>query len=131
MQTITYWSFSEKADRAFIEMSNKTWGFSAESDGKVGREIAQESLPSREQSTAQSAASYQCAKDRYDSKHQEFQQAEQQAILAYQSGNTKAGNLAMRKAIAIQLILPELALQLRQAEQVLKSDRKLMLSAKE
>jgi len=37
----------------------------------------------------------------------------------------------MGKAIAIQLILPQLASEFRQAEQVLKNAHKLMLSAKE
>ena len=36
----------------------------------------------------------------------------------------------MGKAIAIQLILPQLASEFRQAEQVLKNHHKLMLSAK-
>ena len=84
-----------------------------------------------QQSAASLAASYQCAKDLYESKQQEFKQAEQQAILAYESGNKQAGNLAMGKAIAIKLILSQLAEQLRQAEQMLKKDRKLMLLVKE
>jgi|GEM_PF-3228623 hypothetical protein len=37
----------------------------------------------------------------------------------------------MGKAIAIKLILPQLASEFRQAEQVLKNAHKLMLSAKE
>jgi len=131
MKIITYWSFREKADRTFTEFLNKIWGFSAESGRKVGREIAQESLPSIQQSAAEIAARYHCAKYRYDSKQQEFQETEQQAILAYESGNKEAGNLAMGKAIAIQLILPQLASEFRQAEQVLKNAHKLMLSAKE
>jgi phage shock protein A len=125
MKTITYEVFIEKADRTFIKFLNKIWRFSAESVQKVGLEVARVLLSSIEQPSAESVASYQCAKDLYDRKQQEFQQAEQQAILAYQSGNTATGNLAIGKAIAIKLTLPELALQLKQAEQMLKSDRKL------
>lgn len=130
MKTITCWLFSGQGDRTFLEILNKIWGFSAEDDPKVGREVARISLASIQQSAAQIAANYQCAKERYDTKQQEFQQAEQQAILAYQSCNKKAGNLAMGKAMAIKLILPQLASQFRQAEQVLKNHHKLMLSAK-
>ncbi|MEG3897955.1 MULTISPECIES: hypothetical protein [unclassified Microcoleus] len=131
MKTITYWLFSGQTARTFIEILNKIRLFSAEYGRKVGRELTQGSLPSIQQSAAQMAASYQCAKERYDTKQQEFQQAEQQAILAHQSCNKEAGNLAMGKAIAIKLILPQLASQFRQAEQVLKNHHKLMLSAKE
>lgn len=128
MKTIPYWSFSEKADRTFIEILNKIRGFSAEYGRKVGRELDRVSLPFIQQSAAQIAASYQCAKERYDTKQQEFQQAEQQAILAYQSCNKEAGNLAMGKAIAIKLTLPQLASQVRQAEQVSKNHHQLMLA---
>jgi phage shock protein A len=116
MKTITYGLLIKKADRTFIHTFHKIWRVSVESVPQVESEVAQESLPSIEQSAVQIAASYQCAKDRYKSKQQEFQQAEQQAIVAYQSGNTEAGNLAMGKAIAIKLILSELADQVRQAE---------------
>lgn len=119
MKTITYGLFIEKADRTFITLLNTIWRFSTESVQKIGREVARVSLSSIEQPSAESAASYQRAQDLYDRKHQEFHQAEQQAFLAYQSGNTATGNLAMGKAIAIKLTLPELALQLKQAEQAL------------
>lgn len=121
MKTITYGLFIDKADRNFIKVLNKIWRFSAELVQKAGREFARVSLSSIEQPSAESAASYQCAKDLYDRKQQEFLQAEQQAILAYQSGNTTAGNLAAGKVIALKLTLPELALQLKQAEQMLNS----------
>ncbi|MEG4278388.1 hypothetical protein QUA62_13060 [Microcoleus sp. MON1_C1] len=130
MKTITYWLFSGQTARTFIEILNKIWGLCAESGGRVGRELAQVSLPSIEQSAAKIAASYQCAKEQYDTKQQELKQAEQQAILAYQTCNKEAGNLAMGKAIAIKLILPQLASQSRQAEQMLKNNHKLMLLAK-
>jgi phage shock protein A len=116
MKTITYGLLIEKADRTFIQILNKIWKFSVKSVHQVDREVAPVSIPSIEQSAVQSAASYQYAKDLFDRKQQEFHQAEQQAILAYQSGNTIAGNVAMGKAIAIKLILPELALQLSQSE---------------
>lgn len=131
MKTIPYCLFSDRTDRRFIAIFNPIGRLWAQSGRQFGREIARESLSAIQQSAASLAASYQCAKDRYDSKQQEFKQAEQQAILAYESGNKQAGNLAMGKAIAIKLILLQLAEQLRQAEQMLKKDRKLMLLVKE
>jgi phage shock protein A len=119
MKTITYGLFNGKADRTSIEISHKIWRFLTEPVRIVAPEVDRVSLLSIDRS-AQIAA-YQCAKDRYDSKQQEFQQAEQQAFLAYESGNTEAGNLAMGSAIAIKLTLPELVLQLKQAEQALNS----------
>lgn len=131
MKTIPYCLFSDLPDGRFIAIFNPIRRFWGQSGRQVGRELARKSLLAIQQSAASLAASYQCAKDRYDTKQQEFKQAEQEALLAYESGKKKAGNLAMGKAIAIKLILPQLAEQLREAEQMLKNDRKLMLSAKE
>lgn len=131
MKTIPYCLFSDRTNGRFIAIFNPIRRFWAQGGRQVGRELARESLLAIQQSAASLAASYQCAKDLYDSKQQEFKQAEQQAILAYERGNKKAGNLAMGKAIAIKLILLQLAEQLRQAEQMLKKDRKLMLLVKD
>ncbi|MBE9187382.1 hypothetical protein IQ270_22680 [Microcoleus sp. LEGE 07076] len=118
MKTITYRLFNGKADRTFIEILHQIWKFLAEAVRTVEPEVDRVSLLSIDRSTQMAA--YQCAKDRYDSKQQELQQAEQQAFLAYEIGKTEAGNLARGRAIGMKLILSELAQQVRQAKQVLK-----------
>src|SRR6476469_4597677 len=109
---------------------NCLWGLSPESDSKMAVQVAQESLHSMQQSVlkltesvAKISASYQQAKQKYDSKRQEFMQLEQQATLANYHGNEAAARLAMGKAIALDKLLPTLAGQVAQSEQILIANK--------
>jgi phage shock protein A len=106
------------------------WGLPIEADNKIAVQVAQESLKSMQQSVlkltesvAMISASYQQTKQKYDSKKQEFLQLEQQASLANYHGNQAAARLAMGKAIALERLLPTLAGQVAQSEQILTANK--------
>jgi len=136
MKTITfkkifYWFIGETAGRSLVGIWKWLWGLPMEPGGKIAEKVAQESLQSMQQSVVQLTAAvarvvaaYEQAKDKYNKKQAEFQQAEHQAQLAYGQGNQEAARLAMTKAIMIEKILPQLAEQVANAE-------KVMIAAKE
>lgn len=120
-------------DRASYKLKalwNWLWGLSAESDSRIAVQVAQESLQSMQksvlnltESVAKISASYQLAKKKYDTKKQEFLQLEQQANLASYHGNEEAARLAMGKAIVLERLLPTLAEQVAQSEQILSANK--------
>ena len=130
MKEFTYWLLGERAGRALVALWNWLWGLPLDSGGKVAVEVAQESLQDMQgsvyrltESVAQITASYRTAREKYESKQRECQETEQRAILAHKNGNTEAARLAMSKAIAIEQLLPQLAQQVEQAENILQTQK--------
>lgn len=130
MRAFIDWLLGERASRSLTAIWNWLWGLPIESGGKVAVEVAQVSLQAMQQSVSQLAesvaqitASYQQAKKMYDTKQQEFKQAEEQAFLAHRNGNEEAARLAMSRAIALERLLPQLAEQVAQASKVLQASR--------
>ena len=123
-----HWLLGDRAGYVLTATWNWLWGMPINAGGKVAVEVAQESLHSMQaavqqlaESVASVTASYQTAKAKYDSKQQEWQQAEQQAALAYRNGNEAAAKLAMGKAITLERLLPQLAEQVARAEKLLQT----------
>jgi phage shock protein A len=115
----------KKSGRTLVAIWNWLWGMPIESGGKIAVEVARGSLESMQQSVAQLAesvalaiAAYEKVKAQYKVKQQEFKQAENQALLAYQQGNEEAARLAMSRAISIERLLPKIEEQVTQAEKV-------------
>ena len=115
----------KKSGRTVVAIWNWLWGMPIESGGKIAVEVARSSLESMQQSIAQLAesvalaiAAYEKVKAQYKVKQQEFKQAENQALLAYQQGNEAAARLAMSRAISIERLLPKIEEQVTQAEKV-------------
>jgi len=114
-----------KAGPTLVAIWNWLWGIPIESGGKIAVEVARNSVQSMQQSVAKLAesvatavAAYEKVKAKYTAKQQEFKQAENQALLAYQQGNEEAARLAMTRAIAIERLLPKMGEQVTQAEKV-------------
>lgn len=127
---VVYWLMGDRAARSLIASWNWLWGIPIESGGKIAVEAAQESLYSMQESVGQLtesvatiAASYQKVQQKHSLKLQEFQVTQKQAVLAQSQGNEEAARLAMGKAILIERLLPALAEQMAQAEQILQMQR--------
>ncbi len=115
----------KKSAPTLMAIWNWLWGIPIESGGKIAVEAARNSVQSMQQSVAQLAesvatavAAYEKVKAKYTSKQQEFKQAENQALLAYQQEHEEAARLAMTRAIAIERLLPKMSEQVAQAEKV-------------
>ncbi|MFB2894743.1 PspA/IM30 family protein [Aerosakkonemataceae cyanobacterium BLCC-F50] len=128
----------EKSGHTLVAIWNWLWGMPIESGGKIAVEAARESLKSMQQSIAQLAesvatavAAYENVKTKYAAKHQEFKQAENQALLACQHGNEEAARLAMSRAIGIERLLPKIAEQVAQAEKVVVSAKEKLRRERE
>ena len=124
MKKLIYWLIGDRTARVLFGTWNWLLGLPVEPGGKIAVEVAEESLRSMQESVVQLTESvakvkavYDRAKEKYEVKKREFQQAESQAILAHRNGNEEAARLAMSKAILIEQLLPQLAEQVRQAEQ--------------
>lgn len=127
---LIHWLLGDRASYKLKAVWNWMWGLSPESDSKIAVQVAQESLKSMQQSVlqlteavAKISASYQQTKQKYDSKKQEFLQLEQQANLASYNGHEAAARLAMGKAIVLERLLPTLAGQVAQSEQILIANK--------
>ncbi len=123
MKKVIYWLMGEKAGRAMIGTWNWLWGIPVESGGKVAVETAEQALRDMQASVqklseavATQVAAYQRAKQKYQDKVQEMQGLERQAITAQKQGNEEAARLAMSKVIQIEQLLPQLEVQVQQAE---------------
>ncbi|MGG6293650.1 PspA/IM30 family protein [Leptolyngbya sp. AN02str] len=128
LRGVVYWLLGDRAAQTLIALWNWVWGIPLEAGGKLSVEAAQESLYAMQQavqqlteSVAQMTASYQRVQQKYSAKQQEFQDIQQQAFLAQQQGHVEAARMAMRKAILIERVLPTLAEQVTQAEQILSA----------
>lgn len=122
---ILYWLIGETAGRSIVGVWKWLWGLPIESGGKIAEKVAQESLQSMQlavanltNSVAKVVATYEQAKHQYNQKQQEFDDAENQAKLAYSKGNQDAARLALTKAIAIEKLLPQLGNQVKKIEKV-------------
>lgn len=123
---LVYWLLGDRAARLVVATWNWLWGIPVESGGKVAVEVAQESLHSMQQSVvhltesvAKVVAAHRQAREKYEAKKKELQQAEHQALLAKQVGNQEAARLAMMQAIMIERLLTQLEERVKQAEQIM------------
>jgi phage shock protein A len=130
MKKIIYWLMGEKAGRVIVGSWNWLWGLPVESGGKVAVSVAEESLQSMQESVqklaqavAMQVGSYERAKKKYEVKAQELKTFEQQAALAQSVGNTEMARLAMTKAIQIEQLLPQLEVQVQQAEKFITTSK--------
>lgn len=128
MKKAIYWLMGEKAGRTLVGTWNWLWGLPVESGGQVAVNVAEESLRSMQEAVhklatavATQVAAYERAKQKYDQKEAEMRKLEQQAAIAQRNGNEDAARLAMTKVIQIEQILPQLKIQVDQAEQYVKA----------
>ena len=128
MKKAIYWLMGEKAGRTLVGTWNWLWGLPVESGGQVSVNVAEESLRSMQEAVhklatavATQVAAYERAKQKYDQKETEMRKLEQQAAIAQRNGNEDAARLAMTKVIQIEQILPQLKIQVDQAEQYVKA----------
>ena len=138
MKQVIYWLIGEKSGRVLVGTWNWLWGIPVESGGKIAVEVAQESLESMQRSVAELTesvanimAAYQMVKSEYDRQQKEYKEAENQAILAYQNSNEDGARLAMSRAIALENLLPKIALKVQQSEQVLTIAKQKLQKEKE
>ena len=130
MKKLLYWLVGEKAGRTITGTWNWLWGIPVESGGKVAVAVAEESLEDMQrsvqklaQAVAMQVGSYERAKKMYESKADELERFEQQAVLAQKNGNEQAARLAMTKAIQVEKLLPQLEAQVQQAEQFVDASK--------
>lgn len=130
MKKFIYWLMGEKAGRAIVGIWNWLWGLPVESGGKIAVETAEEALRDMQASVqklseavATQVAAYQRAKQKYQDKVQEIQKLERQAITAQKQGNEEAARLAMSKVIQIEQLLPQLEVQVQQAESYVNASK--------
>lgn len=128
MKKAIYWLMGEKAGRSLVGIWNWLWGLPTESGGQIAVNVAEESLRSMQEAVhklatavATQVAAYERAKQKYDQKEIEMRKLEQQATIAQKNGNEDAARLAMTKVIQIEQILPQLKIQVEQAEQYVKA----------
>ena len=128
----------KKSAPTLIAIWNWLWGISIESGGKIAVEAARNSVQSMQQSVATlsesiatAVAAYEKVKAKYTDKQQEFKQAENQALLAYQQGHDEAARLAMSRAIAIERLLPKMSEQVAQAEKVVVAAKEKLYRERE
>ncbi len=130
MKKLIYWLMGEKAGRAIVGTWNWLWGIPVESGGKVAVETAEQALRDMQASVqklseavATQVAAYQRAKQKYQDKVREMQSLERQAITAQKQGNEEAARLAMSKVIQIEQLLPQLEVQVQQAESYVNASK--------
>lgn len=130
---ITYWLLGKTAGRTSIAAWNWLWGLPVESGGKIARNVASESIVSMQESiskltkaVAKIVAAHDLARQQYQAKIDELQQAEKQAQVASSNGNQEAARLAIAKAIATEKILPQMSDRLTHATDMMhKAQSKL------
>ncbi len=120
----------EKAGRTIVGTWNWLWGIPVEQGGKVAVATAEESLQSMQESVqklakavATQVAAYERAKQKYQEKVKELQNAENQAAIAQRSGNSEAARMAMAKVLQVEKLLPQLESQVKQAEQYVNASK--------
>ncbi|MFZ4640802.1 MAG: PspA/IM30 family protein [Nodosilinea sp.] len=130
MKSFIYWLMGDRAGRTIVGTWNWLWGIPVESGGQVAVAVAEESLQAMQDSVQKLAGAvsiqvgaYQRAKQKYEDKLVEFKKFEQQAALAQRSGNSEAARLAMTKAIQVETLLPQLEVQVQQAEKFVETSK--------
>jgi phage shock protein A len=130
MKKILYWLMGEKAGRTVVGTWNWLLGKPVEQGGKLTVAIAEESLQSMQESVqkltsavAMQVGSYEKAKKKYEEKVAELKRLEGTAATAQKMGNMDAARLSMSKAIQIEQLLPQLEVQVKQAEQYVNASK--------
>jgi phage shock protein A len=130
MKKILYWLIGEKAGRTIAGTWNWLLGKPIEQGGKLTVAIAEESLQSMQESVqkltsavAMQVGSYEKAKKKYEEKVAELKRLEGTAATAQRMGNLDAARLSMSKAIQIEQLLPQLEVQVKQAEQYVNASK--------
>lgn len=130
MKKMIYWLMGDRAGRTIVGTWNWLWGIPVESGGKIAVGVAEESLKSMQESVQKLAGAvalqvgaYEKAKRKYEEKAKELRTFEQQAALAQQTGNADAARLAMTKVIQIEQLLPQLDVQVQQAENFVEASK--------
>jgi phage shock protein A len=120
----------EKAGRTVVGTWNWLLGKPVEQGGKLTVAIAEESLQSMQESVqkltsavAMQVGSYEKAKKKYEEKVAELKRLEGTAATAQKMGNMDAARLSMSKAIQIEQLLPQLEVQVKQAEQYVNASK--------
>ena len=122
-----YWLIGEKAGRTVVGTWNWLWGIPIDSGGKIAVAVAEESLQSMQEGVQRLAeavatqdASYQRAKQKYDTKIQEIEVLKRQVLNAQKLGHDLAARQTMARIIQIEQILPALKTMIQQAEESVK-----------
>jgi phage shock protein A len=130
MKKILYWLMGEKAGRTVVGTWNWLLGKPVEQGGKLTVAIAEESLQSMQESVqkltsavAMQVGSYEKAKKKYEEKVAELKRLEGTAATAQRMGNIEAARLSMSKAIQMEQLLPQLEVQVKQAEQYVNASK--------
>ena len=127
MKKIVYWLIGEKAGRTIVGIWNWSWGIPIDSGGKIAVAVAEESLQSMQEGVQRLAeavatqdASYQRAKQKYETKLQEIEVLNRQVLNAQKLGHDLAARQTMARIIQIEQILPPLKAMLQEAEESVK-----------
>lgn len=124
MKKFIYWLMGERGGQATMGVWNWLWGIAPESPqpqvsleaAEQSLQLMQESVKKLEEAVSTQNSAYQRAKQKYQAKVKEIEKFEQEALLAEQNGNEHQARLALSKAIQIEKILPQLAEQVKRAE---------------
>ncbi|EAW36534.1 PspA/IM30 family protein [Lyngbya sp. PCC 8106] len=124
MKKLIYWLMGEKGGKAMFAVWNWLWGRQPESpEPQISLEAAEQSLQLMRESVKKLAeavstqtSTYQRAQQKYQAKVKEIEKLEQLAWVAQQNGNEQEARLALSKAIQIEKFLPQLAGQVKRAE---------------
>jgi len=114
----------ERGGKAAISVWNWLWGIQQESpEPQISLEAAEQSLQLMRESVKKLAeavsiqtSTYRRAYEKYQAKVKEIEKLEQLALIAQQNGNEHEARLALSKAIQIEKFLPQLAQQVKRAE---------------
>ena len=130
MKKVMYWLVGEKAGRTVVGTWNWLWGIPIDSGGKIAVGVAEESLQSMQEGVQRLAeavatqdASYQRAKQKYETKLQEIEVLNRQALNAQKLGHNSAAKQTMTRIIQIEQILPALETMIQQAEESVKRSK--------
>jgi phage shock protein A len=130
MKKVMYWLVGEKAGRTVVGTWNWLWGIPIESGGKIAVGVAEESLQSMQEglqrlaeAVATQEASYQRAKQKYETKLQEIEVLNHQVLNAQKLGHDSAAMQTMKRIIQSEQILPALETMIQQAEESVKRSK--------
>jgi phage shock protein A len=124
MKNFIYWLMGERAGKAMFKVWDWLWGVQPEApEPQISLEAAEQSLQLMRESVKKLAeavstqtSTYQRAQQKYQTKVKEIEKLEQSALIAQQNGDEHQARLALSKAIQIEKFLPQLAQQVKRAE---------------